>query len=669
MRHLYFICTIAFICLGVKVKAQIVGEPSTTTWEIAATFPYYNGVRMVRIQTLKITNYDPLFPPVATAIPPPSVPESPVQYLFVDSTGIIVKAFNSGIKDKKFTIDSMTPGSFESHKSLFTHYNGPGGYPDRYRFNGYYKVYDTTRTAFTSFTTPIYDRTTAAHAYKGLIDTLGNLILPFDYQEILPLGDSLLVQQNDKWGILDKQGNTALPIEYDIMGNNRVALTLGKGGKVYKMLVYEGRKLVDINAYDKIIDDLDMLQPLRFVRFMKDKKIGFIDSAFQEFIPPIYDLAESPNRSYPRLGRVVKNNKWGYLDTDGKLAIPCIYEHAEPFNSDSTALVRYQNKWMCINYKGEQVLSCELKPNWIRKGHNIVRGKDDYGSLNYYGLVDRATNEVILPLIYREIVHRTDNIYRLLRLGEYVTIDISNGKTLPNYDKISHYADFGLYIVEKDKKYGVMNERYEEIIPCEYQTLLLIDGEHFMFSKGWNYGLIDTTNRIVIPAEYERLDRLAKNDTIIVKKNGLEGMLDIHGKVIIPFKYEKLFGAFHNNLLCFKKEDKYGFVNTEGLVTIPAIYDQLQPFMQEITAVRKGDKWGFIDRIGKKVTAFEYESVNQAWVKDKYMIVKKNGKYGIINTSGVEVYECLYEKIKYDEAVGFTLETNEYPYHIRFNGE
>lgn len=61
-------------------------------------------------------------------------------------------------------------------------------------------------------------KTTDAGNKYGMIDTLGNTIIPFIYDKIHPCGNDLAtVELNKKVGIADRTGNLVLPIEYDLI--------------------------------------------------------------------------------------------------------------------------------------------------------------------------------------------------------------------------------------------------------------------------------------------------------------------------------------------------------------------------------------------------------------------------------------------------------------------
>ena len=75
-------------------------------------------------------------------------------------------------------------------------------------------------------------------------------------------------------------------------------------------------------------------------------------------------------------------------------------------------------------------------------------------------------------------------------------------------------------------------------------------------------------------------------------------MVDPNGKVLIPVEYEDIESGVSLNLdwLWAKKDGKYGYLDENGAVVIPFIYDGAKTFSGLMAAVKKGDKWGFINR-------------------------------------------------------------------------
>lgn len=75
--------------------------------------------------------------------------------------------------------------------------------------------------------------------YEGAIRTNGEVVLPMEYQSIIPRKkyNILIIKKNDKYGLVDNQGNMILPMEYDSMSINNeqglAAIAVSKDGESY----------------------------------------------------------------------------------------------------------------------------------------------------------------------------------------------------------------------------------------------------------------------------------------------------------------------------------------------------------------------------------------------------------------------------------------------------
>ena len=75
--------------------------------------------------------------------------------------------------------------------------------------------------------------------YEGAIRTNGEVVLPMEYQSIIPRKkyNILIIKKNDKYGLVDNRGNMILPMEYDSMSINNeqglAAIAVSKDGESY----------------------------------------------------------------------------------------------------------------------------------------------------------------------------------------------------------------------------------------------------------------------------------------------------------------------------------------------------------------------------------------------------------------------------------------------------
>ena len=101
----------------------------------------------------------------------------------------------------------------------------------------------------------------------------------------------------------------------------------------------------------------------------------------------------------------------------------------------------------------------------------------------------------------------------------------------------------------------------------------------------------------------------------IVEENGCEKLMNIKDDVLVPPLYEHLSGC------CGKINDK----------KTPII-------------AQKGSLWGLVlpDGNGTQIGSFEFDSIE---CRDKFFVVAKSGKFGVIDKNGKLLVPCIMEEI------------------------
>lgn len=85
-------------------------------------------------------------------------------------------------------------------------------------------------------------------------------------------------------------------------------------------------------------------------------------------------------------------------------------------------------------------------------------------------------------------------------------------------------------------------------------------------------------------------------------------------------------------------------VSAETTVTQKATkYTEIHNANEGMTRLKKNGKYGFMNSEGKMVTKCIYDKTGDFW--DGVARVKKDGKYGFINTDGEEFIKCLYDEV------------------------
>lgn len=104
---------------------------------------------------------------------------------------------------------------------------------------------------------------------------------------------------------------------------------------------------------------------------------------------------------------------------------------------------------------------------------------------------------------------------------------------------------------------------------------------------------------------------------------------------------------FSDGLSAVRKDDKYGYINTLGELVIPIQYDNAFAFSEGMAMVIKDGKRGYVDTLGEEVIPCIYDYGYS--FSDGFALIIKDGKCGYINKLGEIVIEC-----KYDWAQGFS---------------
>lgn len=270
-----------------------------------------------------------------------------------------------------------------------------------------------------------------------------------------------------------------------------------------------------------------------------------------------------------------------------------------------------------------------------------------------YGVVDRYSGKVLIPLTYDELKENNFRGY-LVRNGQYYGVINDNNKLLipieydfiepgvwtgllQKGDKYAFYKlndhsaeitdlkyDIGecfnnesFSVISVANKYGFINNELKEIIPPQYDSVTAFKyihsrglGEEYLSIVSLNnqYGLIDNNHNRLIPIENDSLIFDHCTGLIIACLNGQYGIFDASVKIkeITPFKYHNIT-AFSDDMagVCVKSSTLgifWGFVDITGKEIIPPQFDKIiYPFIKDQAYVEKNNERFFIDKTGKRI--------------------------------------------------------------------
>ena len=240
----------------------------------------------------------------------------------------------------------------------------------------------------------------------------------------------------------------------------------------------------------------------------------------------------------------------------------------------------------------------------------------------------------------------------------------------------------GQFIVEKNRKYGVVSEKGTIILPLKYS---FIDSNKNGYTVTLNdkTGLFNSEGKEIIPINYHWVytDKIDDNIPIVAELNESKaGYINTKNEWVIPPTYRDAF-AFRQGLAKIREvRDYIYYINLKGEPVIQDFdanviepsdntyivgvrkeckymvydlngnlldtYDLLRNNWSDdaIFAVKKGGKWGYIDGYGKVIIPLEYEEVRN--FSEGLAAVRKDGKWGYINLKNEVVIPIEFTNIR-----------------------
>ncbi len=141
---------------------------------------------------------------------------------------------------------------------------------------------------------------------------------------------------------------------------------------------------------------------------------------------------------------------------------------------------------------------------------------------------------------------------------------------------------------------------------------------------------------------------LANNQYFWVKKRGKYAYLDLNGNPITQFIYDDA-SNFGQHVALVKQGAQYFYIDKKGAAVETARFDEATFVSQnnELLAVRTGQRWGYVNTLGKLVVQPTYQEVLESRV-DPQVIgipVKSNGRWGFVDAAGKPTSEFKFSSI------------------------
>lgn len=525
----------------------------------------------------------------------------------------------------------------------------------------------------------------------GWIDTSGNEIFSPQFKNVDPIktiADNILrdlrivTTLKDEVGIISLTGETIVKpglykgfkfynAEYFIVGEN----TFYAKGKIYK--APENTEIINVDI-DKKLFYLKNKEGKKGLSTWKGKFL--IDAHYNNLIY---------NEALKRFLASFKTTK--AIDIAGATQEKTVYENhlfsakgklmttfyaASPAKFIEDRLISFKaidgkQPKKFVEPSHGKMLSAEK--NTPVQGYYVFEKKE--GAKVYYGLKNTKGNTVLAPkYAFLKLIRPDFIIAQAFGNGfHYGVINRKNETLIPfKYDRL-HYLN-GLpkdrlraFKRESPKSvnghYALMDERGKLLTDYLYDSFYFNKKGIALVKRDFKYGLIDASGTVLAPTEYDRILPEARLNTnredatptlayFPVKKNGLWGMISSEGEMVMPVRYQDISvnaPGFTDGWVTFKdpKTHKSGLFNIHSKVEIAPSYSYLDIYKDCIIGMKKSKsgpyRYQLLSRDGEPITPLVYDLLKY---KHGYLLAKKNGKKGVLNSSGEILVPFNYEGLK-----------------------
>jgi hypothetical protein len=278
---------------------------------------------------------------------------------------------------------------------------------------------------------------------------------------------------------------------------------------------------------------------------------------------------------------------------------------------------------------------------------NAVKPLAAYHAENFWHVIDYMGKDIItMGNDIEDIAGYSEGLLRVKTKidgkSRWVFMDLKGETEIkPDCDEISDFSEgmaITIKVINDDNRlYGYINREGKQVVPNEYQDAIA-------FSEGLAYimnssrrGYIDKTGEFAFNLASSLVGYTFSDSMAAVSNSGFQiGFIDRTGKIVIPLQYDEP-GFYSEGKVHVNKNGKFGYIDKNGNTLIRFVYDDARKFKEGRAFAGRADKfmipsWCLIDTTGLMLADFQWDKVD--YFREGYAAVRKDNKYGFIDRDG-----------------------------------
>jgi hypothetical protein len=231
--------------------------------------------------------------------------------------------------------------------------------------------------------------------------------------------------------------------------------------------------------------------------------------------------------------------------------------------------------------------------------------------------------EILIPAQYEALgwsdgsFSVVENVTGYRDKGKWGLINLTNHKiTKADFEDVS--PGHGTMIVARKKLphsvailTGCINPSGKTIIPFQYDGLRISNLRAIVYKKEgfkFRHGLIDFSNHVIIPLQYETIYPLGSLRYSVVDSQNKMAIFTEEGIRLTEFVIDSI-SSFVNNKAVFYQDRMQGLISRDGKTLLQPEFNQIKINDDGAVLVTKGNTWSFLNGENKLVRQFHADSI------------------------------------------------------------
>ena len=476
------------------------------------------------------------------------------------------------------------------------------------------------------------------HLADRIIGAAQGLIYSGEVDQVYDLGFGLLkLVKGDNAGLVHKSGRTILPIVYQeikLLAGRYVAF---KKNGFWELCTVTGYKLTP-HAYKDIIVQGD------FLLFEVDE--GWVVQSYSSLDNYIQDKTPWPRNSFDDFELISDRELW--VSKHGYETI--MDENFQSLLSDRNGQIRISYHGYIVGEKGQysfinndfQVVKDSIS-QYVKSKSWLGVKKDSLWYLHQSGKdIEIQVDSVQLLGDEFAWIQKKDTTM-LLSKGEPHMIHNNQILTLISAINAGQYIH-----VKSDKKHDnyILNSHGAKILTGEFEDVRAIGPQYLLFTRNGKRGMVSDSSQLLLKPTYDAIGSY-KDGYVSLLKGQKFGIYNYSQKVYVPAEYERNVLPYNHDILIAIKNGRQGLIDKKNTRLSDFEYDDVKYWSDSAAFVKKSGTWSIYNFIAGEYVVEGIKSIkilpNDAGRHT--CIVLKDSGYGVIDISGKEILSPTYNDI------------------------